>query len=293
MIHERKTIKYLFVIITAILVFISLFPLAWVVRMSFMPNKIIAGYPSDIIPPGLSLSNYGRVFGLITGEAAVKLGGAGQSLNFFRFLFNSLFVSSMMTLSQVFFSALGAYAFARMRFPGRKFIFNLYLSALMVPAIVMIIPNFILVKDLGWLNTYMGILAPGFLMTPLAVFFLRQFFLGINKELEEAAIIDGAGRFRIFFRIILPMSQTALTTLAIITFINQWNDYLWPLIVGKDVGSRMLTVALGVFRSQTTNGSPDWGGLMAGTVLATVPTLVLFIAFGKKVVNSIGFSGFR
>ena len=293
MTNERNTIKHLFVLITVILVFISVFPLVWVVRMSFMPNKIIAGYPSDIFPPGLSLSNFGRVFGLITGQDAVKLGGSGQSLNFFHFLFNSLFVSTVMTLSQVFFSALGAYAFARLRFPGRKFIFNLYLSALMVPAIVMIIPNFILVKDLGWLNTYMGILAPSFLMTPLAVFFLRQFFLGINKELEEAAIIDGAGRFRIFFRIILPMSQTALTTLAIITFINQWNDYLWPLIVGKDVGSRMLTVALGVFRSQTTNGSPDWGGLMAGTVLATVPTLVLFIAFGKKVVNSIGFSGFR
>jgi multiple sugar transport system permease protein len=293
MTNERKSIKFLFVIITVLLVFISLFPLVWVVRMSFTPNKIIAGYPSALIPPEFSLSNFARVFGLITGQDAVKLGGSGQSLNFFQFLFNSLVISTVMTISQVFFSALGAYAFARLRFPGRKFLFNVYLSALMVPAIVMMIPNFILVKDLGWLNTYMGILAPSLLMTPFAVFFLRQFFLGINKELEEAAIIDGAGRFRIFFRIILPMSQTALATLAIITFINQWNDYLWPLIVGKDIGSRMLTVALGVFRSQTPNGNPDWGGLMAGTVLAIVPTLVLFVAFGKKVVNSIGFSGFR
>ena len=293
MTNERKSIKYLFVLITVLLVFISLFPLVWVVRMSFTPNKIRAGYPSALIPPELSLSNFARVFGFITGQDAVKLGGSGQSLNFFQFLFNSLVISTVMTISQVFFSALGAYAFARLRFPGRKFLFNVYLSALMVPAIVMMIPNFILVKDLGWLNTYMGILAPSLLMTPFAVFFLRQFFLSINKELEEAAIIDGAGRFRIFFRIILPMSQTALATLAIITFINQWNDYLWPLIVGKDIGSRMLTVALGVFRSQTPNGNPDWGGLMAGTVLAIVPTLVLFLAFGKKVVNSIGFSGFR
>jgi len=112
-------------------------------------------------------------------------------------------------------------------------------------------------------------------------------------ELEEAALIDGAGRLRTFFQIIVPMSQPAVATLAIITFINQWNDYLWPLIVGHDEGARLLTVALGVFRSQTPQGAPDWGGLMAGTVLAVLPVLAVFLAFGKRVVNSVGFSGFR
>lgn len=293
MTNEHKGTKTVFVVVTAILVFISLFPLLWVVRMSFTPNKIIAGFPSALIPPTMSTSNFDRVLGMVTGDAAVKLGGSGQKINFFQFLFNSMFVSTLMMCAQVFFSALGAYAFARLRFPGRKILFMCYLAALMVPTIVMIIPNFVFVKELGLLNTYAGVLAPGFFMTPFAVFFMHQFFLGINKELEEAAYIDGASKFRVFFQLILPISQTALATLAIITFINQWNDYMWPLIVGKVESARLLTVALGIFRSQTPNGSPDWGGLMAGTVLAILPTFALFLGFGKKVINSLGFSGFR
>ncbi len=291
--NEKRSTKILFVVVTIFLVIISLFPLAWVARMSFTPNKTIAGFPSALLPPQMNTTNFERVLGFIEGEAAVKLGGSGQKINFYQFLFNSLVVSTILTASQVLFSALGAYAFARLRFPGRKTLFGLYLSALMVPAIVMIIPNFILMKELGWLNTYLGIMAPGLLMTPFAVFFMRQFFLGINRELEEAAFLDGAGKIRIFFQLIVPISQTALSTLAIITFINQWNDYMWPLIVGKSESARLLTVALGIFRSQTPNGSPDWGGLMAGTALAVLPTLALFLAFGKKVINSLGFSGFR
>jgi multiple sugar transport system permease protein len=168
-----------------------------------------------------------------------------------------------------------------------------YIAALMVPSIVMTIPNFILIRSLGWLNTYMGIMAPALLMTPYSVFFLRQFFLGINRELEEAAYMDGAGKPRVFFKIILPMSAASLTTLAVICFVGQWNDYMWPLIVGKDESVRMLTVALGVFRSQTPQGSPDWGGLMAGTTMAILPTVALFVALGRRIVDSVNFSGFR
>jgi multiple sugar transport system permease protein len=130
-------------------------------------------------------------------------------------------------------------------------------------------------------------------LTPFAVFFLRQFFLGINKELEEAALIEGAGRIRIFFQIILPLSSGSITTLSIITFINSWNDYLWPLLVGKSEQVRVLTVALGIFRSQTPQGAPDWSGLMAGTSLAIIPTIILFAIFGKKIINSLGYMGFR
>jgi len=293
MTNEKKSTKILFLLITVVLVFVSLFPLLWVLRMSFTPNKTIGGFPSALIPPVMNTSNFERVLGFIDGETAVKLGGSGQKINFYRFVLNSLVVSTILTVSQVLFSALGAYAFARLRFPGRKTLFGLYLATLMVPAIVMIIPNFILMKEWGWLNSYLGIMAPGLLMTPFAVFFMRQFFLGINRELEEAAFLDGAGKIRIFFQLIVPISQTALATLAIITFINQWNDYMWPLIVGKDESVRLLTVALGVFRSQTPQGNPDWGGLMAGTTLAIIPTMALFIAFGRKIVNSINFSGFR
>ena len=285
--------KLPFIAITAVVLFVTLFPLYWVLKMSLTPNKQILSGSATLLPREPTATNYLRVLGFIDSATAVKLGGSGQKINFLRFLFNSIFVSTVVTLSMVLFSAAGAYAFARLRFPGRKAIFNLYISALMVPTIVMMIPNFILVKNLGWLNSYMGIMAPSLLMTPYAVFFLRQFFLGINRELEEAAFIDGAGKLRIFFGIIVPISVTSLTTLAVISFVGQWNDYMWPLIVGKDERVRLLTVALGVFRSQTPQGNPDWGGLMAGTTLAIVPTLILFLVFGRKIVNSINFSGFR
>jgi multiple sugar transport system permease protein len=233
------------------------------------------------------------VLGLVDAETAVKLGGSGQKINFFIFLRNSIIVSTLIAVGQIFFSATAAYAFARLRFPLRRQIFGVYLSALMVPGIVLLIPNFILIKSLGWLNTYQGIAAPAFLMSPFAVFFLRQFFLGMNKELEEAALVEGAGRIRIFFLIAVPLSMTAITTLAIITFIYSWNDYLWPLLIGKNEGVRMLTVALGVFKQQGAQNAPDWAGIKAGTTLAVVPVLVLFLVFAKRVINSIGFTGFR
>ena len=130
-------------------------------------------------------------------------------------------------------------------------------------------------------------------MTPFAIFFLRQFFLGISKEIEEAAKLDGAGHFRIFFRIILPMSTAPIVTLFILTFINMWNEYFWPLLVGGAENTRVLTLAIGVFKSQTPAGSPDWAGLMAAVLVAALPILILFLAFAKKVVNSIGFSGLK
>jgi multiple sugar transport system permease protein len=193
----------------------------------------------------------------------------------------------------VSFCSLAAYAFSRLTWPGRDKVFVLFLAALMVPPIFTSLPNFILIKNLGLLNTIPGLVLPSLLMTPFAIFFLRQFFLGINKEIEEAAAIDGANVWTSFFRIILPMSVAPITTLAVLTFIAAWNDYFWPLLVGNTEGSKVLTVALGVFRSQNPQGSPDWAGLMAAALIAAVPLLILFAIFGKKVVNSIGFSGMK
>ncbi len=169
----------------------------------------------------------------------------------------------------------------------------MFLSALMVPGIFTAIPNFVLIKELGLLNTFPGLVLPTLLMTPFAIFFLRQFFLGIPYELEEAAMLDGAGRARTFLRIILPMSGAPITTLAVLTYIAAWNEYFWPLLVGQSENVRVLTVALGIFRSQTPQGSPDWSGLMAATLVAALPIVILFLALGKRIVNSIGFSGIK
>jgi multiple sugar transport system permease protein len=163
----------------------------------------------------------------------------------------------------------------------------------MIPPIFTLIPNFVLIKNLGWLNSFAGIAAPFFLMTPFAVFFLRQFFLGISTEVEEAALIDGASKVRVFFRLILPMSVAPITTLAILTYITSWNEYFWPLMVSYTDRSRVLTVALGVFRSQSPQSGPDWAGLMAATLVAALPMLILFMFFAKRIVNSIGFSGIK
>jgi len=252
-------------------------PFAWQIITSLKSLSSATAVPPTLLPEG-HWSNYGRVFDL---------------LPFGTQFLNTLLTALLRTAGQVLFCSMAAYAFARLRFWGRDGMFLVYLSALMVPGIVMTIPNFILVKEAGLLNTFLGIMAPTLLMTPFAVFFLRQFFLSINKELEEAAFLDGAGKVRTFVQIILPMSQTALATLALSTFIAGWNDYLWPLLVGKNPEVRLLNVAMGIFRSQTPQGVPDWGGLMAGALISIVPLLVLFALFGKRIVNSISFSGFR
>jgi multiple sugar transport system permease protein len=188
---------------------------------------------------------------------------------------------------------MAAYAFSRLRWRGRDAWFAVFLGALLVPPIFTSLPNFLTVKSLGLLNTLPGIMLPSLFMTPFAIFFMRQFFLGIPREIDEAAMIDGARPWRIFFRIILPISSAPVTTLGILTFINSWNDYFWPLLVGQTEESKVLTVALGVFRSQTPQGAPDWAGLMAASLVAALPIVILFAVFGRRVINSIGFSGIK
>jgi multiple sugar transport system permease protein len=226
-------------------------------------------------------------------DEALAEGGSGASINFLRNLRNSVIVSTMITVGQVGGSAMAAYAFARLRFPGRDKLFLLFLTALMIPPIFTFLPNFVLIKNLGLLNTYLGIAAPTLLMTPFAVFFMRQFFLGIPREVEEAATIDGAGRLQVFFRVVLPMAAAPLATLALLVFVESWNAYLWPKLVGADESVRVLTAALGAFRSQTPQNSPDWSGLMAATWVAALPIMILLVASGRRLVNSIQFSGIK
>jgi multiple sugar transport system permease protein len=276
-----------------IAIIVTLFPFYWMIRTAFSTSKSLFSDPTSLLPIDPTLGAFKRVLGVSTPEQAQAEGGSGASVNFLLYLRNSILYSTVITVCQVFFCSLAAYAFARLNWPGRDKVFVLFLAALMVPPIFTSLPNFILIKNLGLLNTIPGLVLPSLLMTPFAIFFLRQFFLGINREIEEAASIDGASVWRVFFRIILPMSSAPVTTLAILTFIATWNDYFWPLLVGNTENSRVLTVALGVFRSQTPAGSPDWAGLMAAALVAALPLLILFFIFGKKVVNSIGFSGMK
>jgi multiple sugar transport system permease protein len=289
----RRAGKIFLWICIGLLIFITLFPFFWVLRTSFTPHNLVYVESSKLIPSRITGSNYPRILGLMSVGQAVRLGGTGQSVNFLENLKNSFIIAATVTIVSTLICAMAAYAFSRLQFPGRNKLFTLILAALMVPGIVTMIPNFVFVRHLGLLNTYAGIMAPTLIMTPYSIFFLRQFFLGINKEIEEAAWLDGAGQYRTFFQIILPLMQTALVTIAVTTFINTWNDYMWPLIVGKKESIRTLTVALGVFRSQTPQGQPDWGGLMAGTVLAVIPALGMYSVFGRKIVNSVQFNGFR
>jgi multiple sugar transport system permease protein len=279
-----------------LLLFITLFPFYWVVRTALTEPNSVYAYASDLLPHNATTFNFERVLGLIDPDSLVGQDSANLSagtLNFWIFLRNSIIVSGLITLGQTLFSAMAAYAFARLNFPFRNLLFTIYLTGLMVPAIVLFIPNFVFIRQLGWIGTFQGIIAPTFLMSPFAVFFMRQFFLSLNRDLEEAALLDGTSKFGVFWRISLPLMSGPLLTMAVLIFVGSWNEYLWPFLVGRDEEVRVLTVALSVFKSQTPQGSPDWAGLMAGTVVSIVPTILLFIFFGRRVVDSIQFSGFK
>jgi len=279
--------------ILALIIVLILFPFWWIVRTSLSNPKQLFVDTTSMLPAKFTLNNYARVLGMMSTSEAVAAGGSGQTINFLLYLRNSLIVTTSLVVGQISFSALAAYAFARLRFPLRDQIFTLYVAALMIPGVVMLIPNFVLIRTLGWLNTFQGIIAPAFLMTPFSVFFFRQFFLGINREIEESAKLDGASLFGIFIKIVVPMSVPPITTLAILAFLSHWNDYLWPLLIGKDESVRVLTVALGIFRTQTPQGAPDFAGLMAGAVVSMVPTLILFFITGRKGIDSIQFRGIK
>jgi len=285
-----RTAAWAFMILV---IFLSLFPFYWMLRTALSSNNALYAGSDSLLPVQFSWGGFARVFGLQTGQEAIDAGGAGQPIQFWHYLLNSVIVSTLVTGGQVFFSAMAAYAFARLQWRHREKVFVFFLAGLMIPTIFTLLPNFVLIKQLGLVDTLFGIALPNMLMTPFAVFFLRQFFLGISREVEEAALVEGASKVRVFFRLIMPMSAAPIATLAILTYINSWNDYFWPLLVGQQENVRVLTVALGVFRSQTPQGGPDWAGLMAATLIAALPMIILFLAFAKRITNSIGFSGIK
>ncbi|MGW0706195.1 carbohydrate ABC transporter permease [Streptomyces sp. NPDC002643] len=276
-----------------LIVLITLLPFYWIVRTALSTNAGLGADPANPLPVGLTTSGFERALGLQSAEEVIAQGGAGGGLDFWRYLLNSVIVSTLITGCQIFFSAMAAYAFARLRWRGRDTVFGLFLAGLMVPTLFTLLPNFVLIKQLHLVDSLLGIALPSLFMTPFAVFFLRQFFLNIPHEVEEAALLDGAGKVRIFFRVVLPMASTPIITLAVLTYITSWNDYFWPLMVSYSDSSRVLTVALAIFRAQTPASGVDWSGLMAATLIAALPMLVLFACFARRIVSSIGFTGIK
>ncbi|MFB6769681.1 carbohydrate ABC transporter permease [Streptomyces sp. NPDC056337] len=279
--------------VMAAIVLITVLPFYWILRTALSANTGLAAHPADPLPVDPTAGGFERALGLQSAEEAIAQGGAGGGLKFWRYLLNSVLVSTLVTVCQILFSAMAAYAFARLRWRGRDAVFALFLAELMVPAIFTLLPNFVLIKELGLVDSLLGIALPTMFMTPFAVFFLRQFFMNVPREVEEAALLDGAGKVRVFFRVLLPMASTPVLTLSVLTYITSWNDYFWPLMVSYSDSSRVLTVALAVFRAQNPQSGTDWSGLMAATLIAALPMLLLFGVFARRIVSTIGFTGIK
>lgn len=263
----------------AVLIFVAitcLLPLFWMLSGSFKVKEEIFNVRPEWFPDPFTLVNYENLFNLIP---------------FWRQFFNTFFVCVFILLGQLFFSSMGAYAFARIRFRGREALFLLFLASMMVPGAVTLIPTFIVVRQLGWVNSYMGIIGPVALGSAYATFLLRQFMLTIPTELEEAARIDGAGHFAIFFRIILPLARPALLALTIIGFAFFWNDFLWPLIVINSAELRTVTVGIATL-SRGPHGT-DWGTLMAGSTLSILPVMVVFFLAQRQFMDGITITGMK
>ena len=273
--------------------FITIFPFYWVLRTALSNNYSLDTHPSSLLPTGFTWGPFERVLGISSQAEALAQGGSGATVNLGVYLRNSLIYATLLTACVVLCSAMAAYAFARLHWRGRNLVFSIFLCALMIPGILTLLPNFVFIKNLGLVNSFAGLILPGALFSAFDIFFLRQFMLGLSTEIEEAAILDGAGRFTVLFRIVLPMTAVPMTTLTLLTFINTWNDYFWPLLVANNQSVQPLTLGLALFKQASPESAPDWAGLMAATMVAALPMLVLFMIFGRRIVNSIGFSGLR
>lgn len=270
-----------------LLLFITLFPFVWTIRTALIPNSQLFNGDYSLFPKEITTINFERVLGLVDTETDLAAGGSGAKVYFWLYLRNSIIFTALLVAGQVITSTMAAYAFARLKFVGREFLFGLILTGMMIPPIFVVLPNYILIKNLDLMNTFTGLLAPYFLVSPFAIFFLRQFFLSLPRDIEEAAKLDGAGHWLAFRKVIVPMASAPITTVAIIQAVFAWNEYLWPQLVGSENAVRLLNVALAAFQQASPSTRPDWAGLMAAATLQTLPMFILLLLLGRKLVSSI------
>ncbi len=266
-----NVIQIVFMIIVAI---VMILPFIWMLSTSFKEMGQVLIFPPQWIPKPFVFQNYVEAWSI-----------AKFSL-FFR---NSAIITVATTVGQLLTCSLAAFAFARLNFKGRDTIFLIYLLTMMVPIQVTLIPLYLLMKQFLWINTFTGLIVPS-IFSAFGTFLLRQFFLGIPKSLDESAVIDGCGYFRIYWNIILPLSKAALATLAVFCFMWQWNNLLWPLVMTNTDNVRPITVGLQLFKGQY---SIAWNLLMAGSIISVVPILALYVFLQKYFVQGIAMTGIK
>lgn len=250
-------------------------PFLWMVLGSIKPEAEFLRNPPTFLPESPTTANYGRLF---------------DQLDFPKYFFNSAVIALVVTIGNLVFCPMLGYALAKLRWRGKRVIMVLVLATLMVPAGITLIPNFILMSNLGFVNTYPGMILP-FLAGPFGVFLMRQFMLGIPDELLEAARMDGANEFRVFWSVVMPIATPVLATLGILTFLGNWNSFIYPLVMAQEPGMYTLPVALATFA--TGQYQADHGMLMAGSVILVVPVLIVFVLFQRWITEGIATTGLK
>jgi multiple sugar transport system permease protein len=250
-------------------------PFLWMALSSVKAEGEIRRVPPTWWPEAPTLDNFRELF---------------ERLDFAQFFTNSILVATVVTIGNLIFCSMLGYALAKFEFAGRKALFWVVLGTLMIPGMVTLVPLFVLVANLGLVNTYMGLILP-FLAAPFGVFLMRQFFLAMPDELIDAARVDGASEFRIFAQIVIPLARPALAVLAILTFLGSWNNFLWPLVVATTEDKYTLPVALALY--STGQNQTDYGLLLAGAVVVVVPVLVVFLALQRYFVQGVAMTGIK
>ncbi|WEX91106.1 carbohydrate ABC transporter permease [Sinorhizobium garamanticum] len=265
-------VRGLWMVVTAILAVMTLFPLLWMVSIAFKPPA--ESFSSNLIPQAPTLDNFIHV---LTG------------VPFIRYMVNSFLVSATVTIVALFFHTMAGYALARLRFPGREVLFLSIFSTFLVSLPVIIVPLFVIVKAMGMLNSYVGLIIPA-IFNAFGIFLLRQYYLSLPKEIEEAARIDGAGYWRIYWSVILPLSRPIMSALAILFFLANWNSFLWPLTITSDPNLWVVQLGIANFKSQY---SASWNYMMAASTIVAIPTLILFVIFQRQIMDSLKTSGLK
>lgn len=266
---KKTTILF---VVGVIIGLIAIFPLVYMVLSAFKPESEI--YGESFLPRNWTFENFVYVF---------------TEVPFARYMLNSFLVSAIVTVVALFFHSMAAYALARLKFKGRETIFLIIFSTLLVSLPVVLIPEFVVVKTLGMLDSYWGLIVPS-IFSAFGIFLLRQFYLGLPDELEEAALIDGAGYWRIYWSVVLPLSRPILAALAVFFFLANWNSFIWPLTITSNPDLRVVQVGISTFHQQYASSESY---IIAASTVAAIPTLLLFFFFQKQITESIKTSGFK